>query len=445
MTSFVQKLLAYDNVSTLPIIERTHSTIKFRKDADTVSHVLGPGRIHYFENGQVHEVDTDLVNYGSYYSAGGMAVRIFADGRVGWLDKQLLVKTVGVGMYLPATNNLTVLQLFNNDGVSSNNSLVREEGIYKHEILLDSRGHAKEELTIASKPDLSAGDYFVIATRVLSPGNFPVSTFNTGDRFEDIGFLAGNSWDADGNHIKNYQKAIQYNGNIYIVSGIPAAWLDQATYPVVIDPTYDWDTPGNETEVMDTYISDFSPTTNFGSATNIRIENNAATSRGIGLIRWPVRENVRWNATLTQVQISVYIDPNYLVSDGKLQCHPLLRNWVESEATWEVYSTGNSWGSDGANTSGTDYQAIGTIGETNHDVGAATGWDTTTFLSGALFDGWQDHIDGTLTNYGWRYYNTSAWENHDYYIHSSGGTNSHYANLEYTSLVPRATSRIRRL
>jgi len=94
------------------------------------------------------------------------------------------------------------------------------------------------------------------------------------------------------------------------------------------------------------------PTTNRDGATFNPRSHSALTWRS--LISFDIPSDPGSGNTITDVEISIY---NYSVqngSDDNISAHELSRsNWVEGEATWNVYSTGNSW-----TTAGGDYSAI---------------------------------------------------------------------------------------
>lgn len=80
-----------------------------------------------------------------------------------------------------------------------------------------------------------------------------------------------------------------------------------------------------------------------------------------------------------------------------IRIHRVLQNWVEDEATWNSYSTGNGWDSAGASTDGTD--RVAATSDTYNSDSSASG-DITLTGSGLVTDvqGW---VDGTFANYGW--------------------------------------------
>lgn len=103
------------------------------------------------------------------------------------------------------------------------------------------------------------------------------------------------------------------------------------------------------TGCTDTMIREVAPTTAYGSgatAADFEISNWAANDRQFGLIRFEALSNIPTNATVTAAKWKYW--PSYTNDTIILQLHRCLRSWVEAEATWNQYSTGNNWGTAGA-------------------------------------------------------------------------------------------------
>jgi hypothetical protein len=80
----------------------------------------------------------------------------------------------------------------------------------------------------------------------------------------------------------------------------------------------------------------------------------------------------------------------------------VLRNWVDSEATWNQYSSGNNWTTGGCQSNGNDRVATpGTVSE----LGEALNTYHALSVPVADVEGW---INGTFSNYGWLFELTSG-------------------------------------
>lgn len=144
----------------------------------------------------------------------------------------------------------------------------------------------------------------------------------------------------------------------------------------------------------DTQLASILATTNYGSATQIYFgESNAAANIVRLLLKW----NLSSLAGKTVTSAIMHLRENGDLSSNRrtFEAYRMLQAWVEGEATWVVYSTGNSWpGSAGAGAAGTDREAdtISTL-----SIGSTPSGYFDWTLSTAKV---QDWIDGTLANNG---------------------------------------------
>ena len=148
---------------------------------------------------------------------------------------------------------------------------------------------------------------------------------------------------------------------------------------------------GGYTGTRDTYLYEYHNTVNFGTRTVL--EDKATVSRFRTLVRFAIFQSeggpVPDGATVTSAKLSLYKFSSY---DYVYRLRPLLANWVETEATWQVSRLGVPWASPGATGIGTDLAAT-------YDAQAST----------AFNPGWVDFdvTNGVRTivtgraNYGW--------------------------------------------
>lgn len=139
----------------------------------------------------------------------------------------------------------------------------------------------------------------------------------------------------------------------------------------------------------DTYISQASSTTNYGTASNIYFTDTSYKS----LVRFDLA-SIPATATINSATLSFYIYANSGNSGSKvINAYRVLTNWVESQAIWQRPATGTSWATTGMR-SGTDYvssvAASSTAGYSPVNV-----W--TTFDLKNLVQSW---VNGTSPNYG---------------------------------------------
>ena len=118
---------------------------------------------------------------------------------------------------------------------------------------------------------------------------------------------------------------------------------------------------------IDTRLSGAQPTTNFGTDDLVVVEIAAALV-GRGIFKFDFSSVVPTGSTINSAIFSVYnVTTN---GDRTLTCYRLRRtDWVETEATYNIYKTGSNWGTAGAKNTSTD------IDTTNSATATATsGW-----------------------------------------------------------------------
>jgi hypothetical protein len=100
--------------------------------------------------------------------------------------------------------------------------------------------------------------------------------------------------------------------------------------------------------------------------------------------------------TIKSAVIRLYDEAGDYSDNARLMsAYRVLRVWTETESTWNVYSTGNSWGTAGCANTSTDREAssVGSITMPATEVAQYYGFDL-------MADKVQDWIDGDLTNNG---------------------------------------------
>ena len=143
------------------------------------------------------------------------------------------------------------------------------------------------------------------------------------------------------------------------------------------------------TGTTDTYItSPPTDTVNHDADGALNLKWYAAENRSNTLVRFDVSSipsgAIVVSATLTLVPSTLIFGAPFNVSS-----YPLKRNWIENQATWNIYSTGNNW------------ETVGGLGA--NDIGSKEGTTAVPATGNAVFSipvmvqGW---IDGSLTNYG---------------------------------------------
>ena len=192
------------------------------------------------------------------------------------------------------------------------------------------------------------------------------------------------------------------------------------------------------TGCVDGQIKENAATTNYGTSATMEATYWAAGDSTNFLIKWDL-SSIPAGSTINSVQIDII--QSGVVGADVISCHRLLRNWVVSEATWNIYSTGNSWSTAGGSN---DLDRSSTV-SASLSVGDTTGtksWLTTAQLVSDV----QNFVDGTQSNYGWWF--TSAQNGSHYHIFRSSNdataTNRPKITIDYTAGAEPSVSGERR-
>jgi hypothetical protein len=117
----------------------------------------------------------------------------------------------------------------------------------------------------------------------------------------------------------------------------------------------------NQATSESTFIYEYTPTTNFGTNVELSLGRSGVTSIRKSLVRFP---GLPLGITaVTNGKLYLYSSSEALTTAKDLTVYRNFRAWVEGQATWNVYSTGNNWGTAGCGNTTTDYEstAIGTV------------------------------------------------------------------------------------
>lgn len=122
---------------------------------------------------------------------------------------------------------------------------------------------------------------------------------------------------------------------------------NKVKYPIKIDPTFTIQGSG-----ADTWINGYAATTNYGSGTYIQPYYDSGY-KGRALVNMSLSE-VPTGALINSADFSIYYYEYFLNSpEGDTYYVYKVRrsDWVDSQATWNIYKTGSNWGTAGcANT-----------------------------------------------------------------------------------------------
>jgi hypothetical protein len=139
----------------------------------------------------------------------------------------------------------------------------------------------------------------------------------------------------------------------------------------------------------DAYLSSWYPTSNLGTATELLESGNYAD-----LVRFAIFQSeggpVPNGATIVSATLSLYKSTYY---DYTYQVSRMLRDWSESQVTWNSWRSGQPWSAAGAMGSGTDYASVA-------DATAVAGW-APQWVTANVTTGVQAMAAGQPNN-GWR-------------------------------------------
>lgn len=146
-----------------------------------------------------------------------------------------------------------------------------------------------------------------------------------------------------------------------------------------------------------TYLDSVNPTTNNSAATLVAIgESNAGSSVWRGIVK-PDLSSIPAGSTIIDATLNLVVQNDFSDNSRTMQAYRLSRAWVFNQATWNVYSTGNNWGTAGAANTSTDREATG-VGSVS--VAASPGTGATISLPITASKLQEMLSGGTFTNNG---------------------------------------------
>lgn len=143
------------------------------------------------------------------------------------------------------------------------------------------------------------------------------------------------------------------------------------------------------------FIEQTQPNTNYDFAPQIDVgESRLGSELRRGLVGFDL-SSIPSGAIVTDVTFRIYNSGGDLTNNNRtFDVFRLKRDWVENQATWNIYSTGNSWQTAGAlGANDYDSTSIGAIATVNPP---SAGYQETALTASVV----EDLIDGTFPNYG---------------------------------------------
>lgn len=140
-------------------------------------------------------------------------------------------------------------------------------------------------------------------------------------------------------------------------------------------------------------------------------------------------------ATIVSATLSLRAKQDFSYNTRAVKVYRVLRNWVEAQATWNVYSTGNSWGTAGCGNSSSDYDGTNVLASTNVPADVAAGTEIQWVFTATGREELQKVIAGNYTNYGFLLKADTETQDFFYYYSSADATSGYRPKLviEYTT------------
>lgn len=174
----------------------------------------------------------------------------------------------------------------------------------------------------------------------------------------------------------------------------------------------------------DTELTLEDPTGNSGTADGFYASQFSAGTMRNAIIRFTGLSSISGPVTVNSATVSLSQDDSG--NTPTVSARKLLRAWAEAQATWNIYSTGNNWGTaGGTNSSDRDSTVLGTRS-------TAPGYGT---VSGAGMAGFfQDIINGSASNNGLHLECATGAGNYNHYRSSEFTDGSRpFATIDYTA------------
>jgi hypothetical protein len=224
-----------DRESVGEVVKRHTHSIHTRQSNGEIRADFTGAPCHFLDTDGIYKpIDTKLVAIGAEHGAPGLMSRIKKSREVN--SNGHSQKTDRVGVYNYTKKTFTHTTAFTGDGLVSEDKIITEKSVYQHVITLTETG-LREELVLHSDPNIGtlSDDYVCMESTVSE--DFPDGELG---EYTSAGytFPLPHAWDAAGSQAPTKRFASKQGNRQMVYTGVPAAWLSTATYPVTIDPDY---------------------------------------------------------------------------------------------------------------------------------------------------------------------------------------------------------------
>lgn len=196
----------------------------------------------------------------------------------------------------------------------------------------------------------------------------------------------------------------------------------------------------NETDGIDTYINYGAHDNNYGNSGDIYIGTYGGAERR-GLIYFDL-STIPSDAYVTSATLTLTFKGDYSGYAKNVSVYRLLRNWSETQATWNKWITTTGWTSPGASSNGNDADLTNVWASKNVAASETMNTPADFVFNATGLSELQKMVNGTYANQGWLIQaEASTWDMYIYY--SSGETTEAYRPklvVEYSTDTPTPSS-----
>jgi len=163
------------------------------------------------------------------------------------------------------------------------------------------------------------------------------------------------------------------------------------------------------TGTEDSKSAEDNTTTNYGSSTTFNWSSFSSGTFNNSQLSFSGLSNISSSDTVSAATIGLNRTFGVATTSITTLVRKFIRNWIESEVTWDAWSAGNNWTTAGGTSQGNDIESTLT-----HSFDSPTSNGAFTFSSGQLATDVENMI--SASNYGWLLYRDPATTPDSWYI-----------------------------
>lgn len=190
------------------------------------------------------------------------------------------------------------------------------------------------------------------------------------------------------------------------------------------------DNTGNDfAGTEDTKLREQDPTLNFGTATESEITKYNVGDHSHTILSFSGLSNITGPVIVNSATISIYQAANG-GGTHTLSAYRQLRNFVENQATWNIFATGNNWQTAGG-LGADDRSGTLSAAATANNVNGYKTWS-----AAQLATDHQNIINVVNPNYGWHFERTDGLNDSNYRVVSTSDTTDGFRPYTTVDHVP---------